>query len=209
MTTFQKQFLWVLVTLIIAVITPLSIDLLDATINWRTMTAHILASIAVTMGALLAKFPQKIWTDEERAVKLADKEGGFYYTYFAVLLFALTAVACTALGLQKPETTGQTLVQSYVNATASAALIPTVLSDPPLISSRDAQTTLDASRTVHDGIDAYWDAAGLLDCKTAKPDNAVLVEKCQGGNPQAVVAAINQSLLVVTKFILRYQGVKR
>lgn len=70
MTTFQKQCLFVLVTLLIAVMVPLGIDLLDATISGRTIAAHIIASVTTTLTALMAKFPQRIWSDAERDEKL-------------------------------------------------------------------------------------------------------------------------------------------
>lgn len=73
MSTFQKQLLFILVTLLIAILGPLGVDLADATISTRTMLAHVILSLVTTMGALLVKFPVRIWSDEEREEKTDGK----------------------------------------------------------------------------------------------------------------------------------------
>lgn len=70
MTTAQKQFVWILATILVAAFGQLAIDLADATVSNRLMAAHTLTAIVTTVGALLAKFPQRIWSDTERGEKL-------------------------------------------------------------------------------------------------------------------------------------------
>lgn len=72
MSTLAKQIIWVLATIAVAAMTSLSIDLGNPDVPDRMVLSHLLAAIALSVGALLAKFPQKIWTDEERAAKVAD-----------------------------------------------------------------------------------------------------------------------------------------
>lgn len=196
--------------LLAAVLTQLGQLLLDPSATARTIVGTCLVTFATTLGSLLVRLPQNPWTEEKRAAKRAKQiaEGGFSTVTCLIIIFTLTLGACSFLGLQKPESKGQTLVQTYVNATAAATLIPTVLEEPPLVSSAAAQDTLNATRTVHDGIDAYWDAAGLGLCRNVQPGQALETD-CEGVDPAKVMAAINSAALVVTKFLMRYEGVKR
>lgn len=133
--------------------------------------------------------------------------------YLAGVLLVFIGMAllsgCAQFGYAKPKTAGQGLVWAYGSATAGASLIPTVLMPPSLVTSSRAQNVLDATRVVHNTIDAYWDAAGLLECKHADPGLPGVVEKCEGPNAQQVMDAIKVSLFNVTNFVATYQGVKR
>lgn len=72
MTTTQKQALWILATVLVAAFGQLAIDLANEGVSIRLTLAHSLAAVATTVGALLAKFPQRIWSDEEREAKVKE-----------------------------------------------------------------------------------------------------------------------------------------
>lgn len=203
MNRTTKIVLWAIGTILVAVLGQVAIDLGDPTIPIRLTVAHALAAIATSVGALLVKLPQKKWTEKERVQKL-DKQDGAALPHFLLGLLFVSLVGCGALGLNKPQTVGQSLVQAYGNANAATALIPAVLQPPAIVTPDKAQEVLDGSHLIRTTIEAYWDAAGLLQCKQTP-----VVEVCQGPDAMKVMATINAVLPKVTQFVLTYQGVKR
>lgn len=70
MTTTIQQALWIIGTIAVALMSSVGADLLVESTSTRVIVAHALITAGVSVGALLAKFPQRIWSDSERADKV-------------------------------------------------------------------------------------------------------------------------------------------
>jgi hypothetical protein len=66
MSNSTKSVLWVLGTVLVALLAQLGVDLANPEAELRFIIAHAMTAVATSVGALLVKLPPKDWDGDER-----------------------------------------------------------------------------------------------------------------------------------------------